>query len=93
MSFLFIIAILAFIFVVVSICVFQQEEEHMSDLMLDNIEALAQGEGSGNYDCVAPYTIKCSQEGSVRVPGYRMDKQFNLFYIFSMTSILLIVVV
>lgn len=46
----------------------------MSDLMLDNIEALAQGEGSGNYDCVAPYIIMCSQEGSVRVPGYRMDK-------------------
>lgn len=74
MSFLFIIAILAFILVVVSICVFQQEEEHMSDLMLDNIEALAQGEGSGNYDCVAPYIIMCSQEGSVRVSGYRMDK-------------------
>lgn len=74
MSFLFIIAILAFILVVVSICVFQQEEEHMSDLMLDNIEALAQGEESGNYDCVAPYIIMCSQERSVRVPGYRMDK-------------------
>lgn len=67
---------MAFILVVVSasIGVFQQKEEHMSDIMLDNIEALAQGEGSGNYDCVAPYTIKCSQEGSVRVPGYRMDK-------------------
>ncbi len=45
-----------------------------SDLILANIDALAQGESGGNYDCVAPFTIKCSQEGSVRVPGYKMDK-------------------
>ena len=69
-----ILAILAFILVVVSICVFQQKEEHMSDIMLDNIEALAQGEGSGNYDCLKPYTLKCSQEGSIKLPGYRKDK-------------------
>lgn len=47
--------------------------EQVSDIVLANIEALASGEGSGNYKCVAPYTIKCSQEGDVRVPGYKED--------------------
>lgn len=53
---------------------YQNQVRHaISDLALENAEALAAGE-SGNYDCVKPYTIKCSQEGSVRVPGYRIDK-------------------
>lgn len=49
------------------------KSEQVSDIVLANIEALASGESSSNYKCVAPFTIKCSQEGNVRVPGYKTD--------------------
>ena len=47
-----------------------QKEMSMSDLAMENVEALASGE-DGNYDCDAPYTATCSYEGSVRVPGVK----------------------
>lgn len=48
-----------------------QNTNTLSDLVLANVEALASGEGSGNYKCVAPFTAMCSMEGSIRVPGYK----------------------
>lgn len=49
------------------------KSEQVSDIVLANIEALASGEESGNYKCDPPYTIKCSQEGGYRLPGYKVD--------------------
>lgn len=43
---------------------------NMDELVEINIEALASSE-SQNYSCDPPYTIKCSQEGSQRIPGYK----------------------
>lgn len=47
-----------------------QKESNASDIMSTNIEALAGGE-SGNYDCIKPFTAKCSEEGGIRIPGYK----------------------
>lgn len=50
-----------------------QTQADLSDLALDNVEALAykvEG-GSSNYECIVPFTAACAYEGSVRVPGYK----------------------
>lgn len=68
------IAMVAVVMAVAGYEIYQSQiRNSIPALALENVEALAAGE-SGNYDCVEPYTIKCSQEGSIRVPGYRIDK-------------------
>lgn len=48
----------------------KKETTNMDELVKTNIEALASFE-SQDYSCEPPYTIKCSQEGSQRIPGYK----------------------
>lgn len=50
-----------------------QNEAKLSDLALDNVEALAykvEG-GTSNYECIAPLTAACSYELGKRLPGYK----------------------
>lgn len=50
-----------------------QIETSLSDLALDNVEALAykvEG-GSSTYECIAPFTAACAYELGVRIPGYK----------------------
>lgn len=63
-----------FVVIVLAIVCFgifnSKKEMNMDELVEINIEALASSE-SQNYSCDPPYTIKCSQEGSQRIPGYK----------------------
>lgn len=53
----------------------QAETNKMSDIMLENIEALSQNENNKNYDCLPPYDDVCSYEGKgdgiIRIPGVK----------------------
>lgn len=49
----------------------QKEEQNLSELCLANIEALAEDNESENYDCIQPYTMTCSIEGDVIIPGVK----------------------
>lgn len=49
-------------------------EEAFSDLTLDNINALASGEGSGNIGCAYPGDIDCfGHKVEYRIEGYSLD--------------------
>lgn len=53
----------------------QAEKSVMSDIMIENIEALSQNENNQNYDCIPPYDkYTCSYEGSIRLPGIKYIK-------------------
>ena len=54
----------------------QAETNEMSDIILENIEALSQGENNKNYDCLPPYDkYTCSYEGEgdgiIKIPGVK----------------------
>ena len=49
--------------------------EELSDIMMANVEALAQNENNKNYDCIPPYDkYTCSYEGSIKLPGIKYIK-------------------
>lgn len=66
------------IFVGYNVHLAQTETSKMSDVMLENIEALSQDENNKNYDCFPPYDLTCSiegkGEGEVTIPGVKSYK-------------------
>ena len=49
--------------------------KNLSDVMLANVEALAQDENNKNYDCIPPYDkYTCSYEGNLKLPGIKYIK-------------------
>lgn len=55
-----------------------QKSDIMSDLALNNVEALAYyvESGSSEYECEAPYNSTCSTELGMTLYGYRFNYDY-----------------
>lgn len=70
-----IVAVAVALFIGYDVYLTQEEKSEMSDIMLENIEALSQNENNQNFECLPPYDkYTCSYVGNIRVPGFKYYK-------------------